>query len=156
MGIMKKTFFSKLDPPTQMIEQFVEFASRVRREGILSLEPQLKDVKDDFLRKALQRFAEPTAVGLAHDPSLEHEHKIRICAQVKCSDDHGGQQSRKQPRCPLGGCCERGTMPQDKTGHRVAHPAQRKPHERDCQWHVANFGAKRFCVVVAAEKPTAR
>lgn len=54
MGIMKKAFFSKLDAPTQMIEQFVDFASRVRREGILSLEPQLKEVKDDFLRKALQ------------------------------------------------------------------------------------------------------
>lgn len=54
MAIMKKTFFSKLDPPTQMIVQFVDFASRVRREGILSLEPHLKEVKDEFLRKALQ------------------------------------------------------------------------------------------------------
>lgn len=32
----------------------MEYANRARREGILALEPLLRDIKDDFLRKGLQ------------------------------------------------------------------------------------------------------
>ncbi|GAB1410849.1 motility protein A [Desulfovibrionales bacterium] len=54
VDVMKNAFLCKRDAPAQLISQFVDFATRVRREGILSLEPQLKEIKDDFLRKALQ------------------------------------------------------------------------------------------------------
>ncbi len=54
VGIMKKAFMSKLDSPEVLIARFVEYATKVRREGILSLEPLLKEIPDEFLRKALQ------------------------------------------------------------------------------------------------------
>ena len=54
VGIIKKTFMSKADDTGALIAQFVDYATRVRREGILSLEAHLKNIPDDFLRKGLQ------------------------------------------------------------------------------------------------------
>lgn len=54
MGVVKKTFLFKLDKPADIIARFMEYANKARREGILSLEPLLKDIQDDFLRKGLQ------------------------------------------------------------------------------------------------------
>ncbi|MCM0754084.1 motility protein A [Desulfovibrio aminophilus] len=52
--VIKQTFQTKTQPPAQIITMFMEFANRARREGILALEPLLKDIKDEFLRKGLQ------------------------------------------------------------------------------------------------------
>lgn len=65
--IIRKTFMSKADDPAALIAQFVDYATRVRREGILSLEADLKNIPDDFLRKGLQL----TVDGL--DPQLIQE-----------------------------------------------------------------------------------
>ena len=65
--IIRKTFLSKAQDPGEIIVQFVDYASRVRREGILSLEAHLKNIPDDFLRKGLQL----TVDGL--DPQLIQE-----------------------------------------------------------------------------------
>lgn len=54
MGIVKKTFLSKSEDPAELVPQFTEYAIRVRKEGILSLEADLKNVPDEFLRKGLQ------------------------------------------------------------------------------------------------------
>jgi len=54
IGVVKNTFFTKSKDPATIIEQFLDYANRARREGILSLEPLLKEVDDDFLRKGLQ------------------------------------------------------------------------------------------------------
>ncbi|MEJ5243626.1 MAG: motility protein A [Desulfomicrobiaceae bacterium] len=54
MGVIKKAFLFKLDAPADIIARFMEYANKARREGILSLEPLLKDIQDDFLRKGLQ------------------------------------------------------------------------------------------------------
>ncbi len=54
MGVVKKTLFAKVESPTTIIEQFMDYANRARREGILSLEPIIKDIDDDYLRKGLQ------------------------------------------------------------------------------------------------------
>jgi len=54
VGVIKKTFLFKLDSPADIIARFMEYANKARREGILSLEPLLKDIQDDFLRKGLQ------------------------------------------------------------------------------------------------------
>ncbi len=54
MAVVKKTFLFKLDQPADIITRFMEYANKARREGILSLEPLLKDIQDDFLRKGLQ------------------------------------------------------------------------------------------------------
>ena len=54
VGIVKHVFFHKLVPVPQLISQFVEFATRARREGILALETSMKEVDDAFLQKGLQ------------------------------------------------------------------------------------------------------
>jgi len=54
VSILKKTFFSSLDSPSDIIEQFMDYANRARREGILSLEPVIKQLDDMYLRKGLQ------------------------------------------------------------------------------------------------------
>jgi chemotaxis protein MotA len=65
--IIRKTFLSKAQAPGELIVQFVDYATRVRREGILSLEAHLKSIPDEFLRKGLQL----TVDGL--DPQLIQE-----------------------------------------------------------------------------------
>ncbi len=54
LGVIKNTFFYKAQEPAQIIEQFLQFAHKARREGILALEPALKEVDDLYLRKGLQ------------------------------------------------------------------------------------------------------
>ncbi len=54
IGIIKNTFFYKTVDLTALVEKFLEFANRARREGIISLEPALKEIDDDYLRKGLQ------------------------------------------------------------------------------------------------------
>lgn len=54
VGIIKNTFFSSIQPPSDVIAQFLDFSNRARREGILSLEPIIKEIDDDYLRKGLQ------------------------------------------------------------------------------------------------------
>jgi len=54
IGIIKNTFLHKTEEPSAIIERFLEFANKARREGILSLEPALKEVEDPYLRKGLQ------------------------------------------------------------------------------------------------------
>jgi chemotaxis protein MotA len=54
IGVIKKAFFSSLDDPAEIIDRFMDFANRARREGILSLEGMIRDLEDDYLRKGLQ------------------------------------------------------------------------------------------------------
>ena len=54
LKVIRKTFFSSVEPPSAIIAQFMDYANRARREGILALEPVIKEVKDDYLRKGLQ------------------------------------------------------------------------------------------------------
>lgn len=53
-GVLKNAFFTKLQKPSETIAQFLEYANRARKEGILSLEPLLKEIDDEYLRKAMQ------------------------------------------------------------------------------------------------------
>lgn len=56
MGGMKgliSVFLPPKDRPELIIRQLVEFARRARREGILSLEREIADIKDPFFVKAL-------------------------------------------------------------------------------------------------------
>ena len=54
IGVVKNAFFAKSNSPTEVISRFMEYANRARREGILSLEPIIKEIDDVFLRKGLQ------------------------------------------------------------------------------------------------------
>jgi len=64
-GVLKNAFFTSIDNPSDIIANFMEYANRARREGILSLEPVIKDVDDEFLKKGLQLTVdglEPAAI----------------------------------------------------------------------------------------------
>ncbi|GAB6888804.1 motility protein A [Desulfothermus okinawensis JCM 13304] len=54
IGVIKNTFLYKAESPSAIIERFLEYAQKARKEGILSLEPILKEIDDDYLRKGLQ------------------------------------------------------------------------------------------------------
>jgi chemotaxis protein MotA len=54
VGIAKKVFFTTVRPVESVISQFVEFGSKARREGILALESDVKELDNKFLQKGLQ------------------------------------------------------------------------------------------------------
>jgi len=52
--VVQKTIFSKSISVKELIERFVNFANKTRREGILALESEIKEVPDEFLKKGVQ------------------------------------------------------------------------------------------------------
>lgn len=54
MKVVRKALFSKTIAVKELIERFVGFANKTRREGILALESEIKTVQDDFLKKGVQ------------------------------------------------------------------------------------------------------
>ncbi|MFV0421009.1 flagellar motor protein [Oleidesulfovibrio sp.] len=84
MGVIKKTFNASSQSPTAIIDQFMDFANRARREGILSLEPVIKEVSDAYLRKGLQLTVdglEPQAIQEILETeisSLESRHETGV------------------------------------------------------------------------------
>ena len=52
--VVKKALFAKKISVTKLIKRFVTFARKSRKEGILTLEDDIKDVSDEFLRKGVQ------------------------------------------------------------------------------------------------------
>jgi chemotaxis protein MotA len=50
----KTAFLAKKTDDTAMIEVVVKLADRARREGLLALEEEIKNVDDDFLKRGLQ------------------------------------------------------------------------------------------------------
>ena len=54
MSVVKNALFAKETAFAQLIQHFVNFANKSRREGILSLESEIKSVKGEFLKKGIQ------------------------------------------------------------------------------------------------------
>jgi chemotaxis protein MotA len=48
------TFFERSTTEDELIEQFVHLAGKARREGLLSLEAEIANIKDPFIQKGLQ------------------------------------------------------------------------------------------------------
>ena len=53
-AIMRATFPPKQADPVETLQQLVAFARKSRQEGLLSLEPELAGVEDQFMKKGLQ------------------------------------------------------------------------------------------------------
>ena len=53
-SVVKKALFSKNIVSNDLIKNFMDFAHKSRKEGILALEAELKNVKDGFLIKGVQ------------------------------------------------------------------------------------------------------
>lgn len=72
--VVKNVFLSRTAPVNEVSRQFVEFAGKARREGILALEAETKEIEDAFLRKGLQLSVdglEPQAIRDILDTEVE-------------------------------------------------------------------------------------
>lgn len=80
--VVKNVFFSKLVSTGNIIKQFGEFANKARREGILSLESEIKSVEEEFLQKGIQLSIdglEPNSIREILETeisSIEDRHKL--------------------------------------------------------------------------------
>jgi chemotaxis protein MotA len=54
LKVVQKALFSKTISVSELIEKFVGFANKTRKEGILALEAEIKGVQDEFLKKGVQ------------------------------------------------------------------------------------------------------
>ncbi|CAN2039388.1 Uncharacterized 29.3 kDa protein in ccpA 3'region [Candidatus Magnetomoraceae bacterium gMMP-15] len=51
--VVQNVFFSKAESSQDVIKQFIDFSTKARREGILSLEGEVSEVTDEFLKKGV-------------------------------------------------------------------------------------------------------
>jgi chemotaxis protein MotA len=58
--VVKNVFLHKLEPPTDLIKFLVELSNKMRKNGVLSIEPMIKQVRDGFLAKGLQMLVDGT------------------------------------------------------------------------------------------------
>ena len=64
-----------LKDPSEIITQITKYANKARREGILSLEKEMKNISDPFLNKALNMAVdgiEPNTIREAMETELEY------------------------------------------------------------------------------------
>jgi chemotaxis protein MotA len=52
--VVQKAIFTKNISATELISKFTDFANKTRKEGILALESEIKEVTDEFLKKGVQ------------------------------------------------------------------------------------------------------
>ncbi|MDL2313424.1 MotA/TolQ/ExbB proton channel family protein [Desulfovibrio sp. OttesenSCG-928-C14] len=65
-GLIRKMLTQNLPDTRQVTEQFMEYAYIARREGILALEPLIKEIESPYLRKGMQILVdglEPQAIS---------------------------------------------------------------------------------------------
>lgn len=53
-SIVRKCFMYPLPTTEEVIEQFMQFATLARRDGLLALENEMEEVNDDFLKRGLE------------------------------------------------------------------------------------------------------
>jgi chemotaxis protein MotA len=78
MGIAKNAIFQKKNNPQEWIPIFIDFATRARKEGVLSLEGAVAKMKDPFLKKGIQMAVdglEPQSIREILETEIE---KIRV------------------------------------------------------------------------------
>jgi chemotaxis protein MotA len=52
--VVKKALFARNTSVAELIKRFMAFAQKSRKEGILALEAEIKEVNDEFLKKGVQ------------------------------------------------------------------------------------------------------
>ncbi len=60
MKNLKKVFFNPKDQPRELIRKIGEYATIARKEGLLALEPKIKEIDDPFFAKGLQLIVDGT------------------------------------------------------------------------------------------------
>jgi len=82
---IKKIIKEPPQNPDQIIKQIVTYANKARKEGILSLEKEIKSIDDDFLKKALT---------MAVDGVEPHTIKEAMATELEYIDEHGKVHSK--------------------------------------------------------------
>ena len=54
LSVVQKVLFARNTPADELIVLFTDFAKKTRKEGILALESELKNVDDEFVKKGIQ------------------------------------------------------------------------------------------------------
>lgn len=75
ISIVKNAFFPSNSAPEEIVKQFVDFGGKARREGILALEGDVKNISDEFLGKGLQLSVdglEPQAIENIMDTEVDY------------------------------------------------------------------------------------
>lgn len=80
MKMFAHIFKPKVQDPGQIIEDLIRYATKARKEGIISLEADAKDIQDPFLKKALMM-----AIDGADPKELRHNLEM----QLGYIDEHG-------------------------------------------------------------------
>ncbi|ROR01879.1 flagellar motor protein [Desulfosoma caldarium] len=73
--VVKNVFFTKVWSTQEVVDRFVEFANKSRREGILALESEVPSLTDPFLVKGLQLTIdgmEPEAIRDILETEIEY------------------------------------------------------------------------------------
>ena len=80
---MAHVFLDRAEDPTQLIKDLVGYAQRARKDGILSLDAELANIHDPFLKKTLMLAVDGTdpqelrkMMELELDNQAEHSEKI--------------------------------------------------------------------------------
>lgn len=72
LSVIKNCFLFKLPTPNEVIEQFSEFATTARRDGLLALEGAVETIEDPFLKRGLEQVVGGTSAEELAD-SLDRE-----------------------------------------------------------------------------------
>jgi len=82
--VLKQAFFGQNIDPVQVIKTLTEFSRKARREGILALEGDVKNLRIPFVKRGMQLVIDGTAPELVQEiletelASMQARHKIGI------------------------------------------------------------------------------
>lgn len=82
LNVTKNAFFTEVASIGDIITEFVRLGQKARREGLLSLEEDIEEMTDPFIKKGLQMVVDGIEPGLIKDimyiqlDSLESRHKL--------------------------------------------------------------------------------
>lgn len=74
-GVLKKAFFHKEEKPSDTIDALIRYSNKARKEGILSLQSVIPEIKDPFFIKGVQMAVdgqEPEAMKEMLDREIEY------------------------------------------------------------------------------------
>jgi chemotaxis protein MotA len=81
-GVIRAAFFCKDTDPAQLIRTMVEFARKARRDGILALEGEARNLDDKFLQTGIQLVVDGTPSEMVREileteiVALQERHKV--------------------------------------------------------------------------------
>jgi len=81
VGQLKAVFIGRKDPAAQLIEDLTGYSVRARRNGLMSLDPELDSIQDPFLKKAMT-----LAVDGTHSPELRQRMEFEMDSEADRED----------------------------------------------------------------------